>query len=393
MNFKDLRPPDLLVQCYKFYCRKDALAHDALLYMIGENQMPQAVLGCIDEALKQEDPSRQSLYINGACFGMKNYPGVAIEEFNYANRRLRVMNICRSLGLDPQLSIDQITDQLIMRRKFKLALWIVEWMRDEGEAKVRGKWCEHVIGTRTLTDFQAAEKIQEILGSYPAIPYAEAASIAIEQNRVQLAIALIENEAQYSKQIPLLMKLRKYDLVLAQALASCDANSIYSTIFKLRDTMMSEIAFLDLLKKHKLALNYYCNYLSVADMEKLILICHKNSPEDELIYSLVDNQYKSALTVSRKVRRDIIPTHIEAALRLGKFHESLDRLGAPPLAKQAYWKGLSISDTIINLISMGKVVMAKDCQRKFEISEKKYKALEQIALNTLPKLQIPTTNP
>lgn len=381
---------DLLIDAYKFYSRGDARAHDALKIIIERNDMTAAVLGCLQEATSDEDPNKQSLYIQAACFGKKFHPGTGIDEFQSTCRLLRVLNICRSRNLDVSLDPNTVIDQLLDKREFGLALWIVGWLKIDGKTKVLTKWSEHMIGQRYLRDEQVASKIQAKFGRNPVVPYASIANLAIEHNRVTLAIKLIENEAQSSRQIPLLLSLKQYDLVLDKALASFDSNLVFIAIFKLRETMPSEIQFIELLKKHRLAFKYYCNFLAVADMPKLVMISYSESLKDELMINLLDNRLESALSVAKRTKQDFVSHQIEVRMRLSKFQQSLKQLALPPMAQQSSWNDLSISDTIINLVAAGHTGKAKDCQRKFEVPDKKYRVLEQIALKILPQLVIPT---
>jgi len=380
---------DLLIDAYKFYSRGDARAHDALKIIINRNDMLAAVLGCLEEATKEDEPDKQNLFIQAACFGKKFHPGTAIEEFPTACRTLRVMNICRAQNLDPNLDLDGLIEQLIHRRNFDLALWIVKWLRKGGERKVLESWCDFIIQRRHLKDDQVASRIQLTLGQNPVVPYADVASKAIEHNRIKLAIKLIENEGQSSKQIPLLLGLKQYDLVLAQALSTCDSNLIYMAIFKLKESIASEVKFVDLLKKHRLAFQYLRNYLAATDISKLIMISYADNPKEEITLYLLDNRLESAMTVSRRSKQEFVTHQIEAQIKLEKFHQGL-RQFSPPLVKKATWTGLSVCETITNLVSLGQSSKAKDCQRKFDISDRKYRVLEQIALNILPKLTIPS---
>lgn len=381
---------DLLVDAYKFYSRGDARAHDALKIIINRNDMSSAVEECLNEALKSEEPDKQQLYVQSACFGKKFYPGVAIEEFPNACRLLRVLNTCRYYGIEVNYNdpIDSVVDRFIARKQFSLALWIINWLKIEGQEKVLNCWAVYMIEKRHLRDEVVAMKIHEKLGRNPIIPYADIASKAIEYNRATLAIKLIERENQSSKQIPLLLSLRQYDLVLVQALATYDSNMIYMAIFKLKESIPSEVQFLELIKKHPLAFKYYCNYLAISDIQKLILISYANSSAEELALYLKDNKLESALVVSKRAKQDFISSQIENRIRLFKFQQSLGKLAKPPKTGTAPWTDLSLSETIINLIALGQVVKAKDCQRRFEVSDRKYKVLEQIALDNLPPLTV-----
>lgn len=384
---------DLLIDAYKFYSRGDARAHDALKIITDRSDMKSAVLDCLQEASDDEDPNKQALYIQAACFGMKFHPGTGIEEFQSTCRSLRVLNICRSRNLDVSSDPNVVIDQLLDKNEFSLALWIVEWLKMDAKFKVLSKWSEHMIEKRYLRDEQLASRIQAKLGRNPVVPYASVANLAIEHNRVTLAIKLIENEGQSSRQIPLLLRLRQYDLVLVKALATCDSNLIFLAIFKLRESIPSEIQFLELLKKHRLAFKYYCNFLTVADMPKLVMISYSENLKEELMVNLLDNRLESALSVAKRTKQDFVAQQIEIRIRLNKFQQGLKQIALPPLAQHTSWIGLSVSDTIINLIAGGNSGKAKDCQRKFEMPEKKYRVLEQIALNILPKLVIPSPNP
>lgn len=387
MILNTLLSRDLLVDAYKFYSRGDARAHDALRIIIERNDMVVAVQGCLEQSIKEEEPAKQSLYLQAACFGKKFHPGTAIEEYPRTCKSIRVMNILRCEGIDPAIQFDEAIELLIAHRKHELALWIIKFLKIEGEAKVVSEWCEHLIGERQISDMQVAEIIQKILGPVPIVSYADIASKAIDRHRPQLAITLIEKETQSVKQIPLLLKLQQYDKVIDHAIASCDSNLIYMAIFRLRDLLSNEIRFIELLKKHRLASRFYCNYLAITDNRKLILISHRENPDDELVHSLLNDQMESALTVAKRTRRDVIPQQIEVYLRLSKLQKTFERLGNPPRSKLP-WTKLSISDTIINLIALNQSAKAKDVQKKFDVSEKKYRVLEQIALNTLPKLTL-----
>uniref|UniRef100_A0A6G1SIQ7 Vacuolar protein sorting-associated protein 16 n=1 Tax=Aceria tosichella TaxID=561515 RepID=A0A6G1SIQ7_9ACAR len=387
MILNTLLSRDLLIDAYKFYKRGDARAHDALNIIIKRDDMLSAVKGCLDQAVKEEEPTKQQLYIQAACFGKKFYPGIAIEEFQTACRLLRVMNILRRELIEPDSSVEAAVDLLVARKQFERALWIVQYLKFGSEHQIRVKWSEHLIEQRQLSDDKVAEKIQAILGQDSQVSYTDIANKAIELQRVQLAIKLLDKDSHSPEQIPLLLNLKQYDRVLAHALSSCNSNLIYMAIFKLRESIPSDIPFFELLKKHRLALRYYCNYLSATDIKTLIMICHKNNSDDELLWSFIDNRLESALAVAKKTRKDVIPQQIEQSIKLNKFQQGLN-LAPPPLSKRSSWIGLSVSDTIINLIALEQTSKAKDVQKKFEVSDKKYRVLEQIANNNLPKLVI-----
>lgn len=387
MILNTLLSRDLLIDAYKFFARGDARAHDALNIIIKRDDMLTAVKGCLDQAVREEEPTKQQLYIQAARFGKKFYPGIAIEEYQSACRLVRVMNILRSELIEPDSSVEVAVDLLMARNQFQLALWIVQYLRVGGENRIRVKWSEHLVQQRQLTDDKVAEKIQAILGQSTQVSYTDIANKAIEMQRVQLAIKLLDKDSHSYEQIPLLLSLRQYDRVLAHALSSCNSNLIYMAIFKLRESIPSDIPFFELLKKHRLALKYFCNYLSAVDMKTLIMLCHKNNSEDELLWTLIDNRLESALTVAKKTRKDVISSQIEQSIKLIKFQQGLN-LPSPPKTKRLSWVGLSVSDTIINLIALDQTTKAKDMQKKFEVSDKKYRVLEQIANDNLPKFVI-----
>lgn len=382
---------DLLIDAYKFYSRGDARAHDALKIIIDREEMTSAVLGCLNEAKIVEEQDKQNLYVQAACFGKKFHPGIAIDEFQSTCRLLRVLNICRSLNLDASSGLEPVLEQLIDMRKFNLAIWIVEWLKlEHWEAKILTRWTEHMIDKTFMRDEQVATKILERLGRNPLVPYADVANKAIERHRITLAIKLIENEGQSSKQIPLLLNLKQYDLVLAKALATCDSNLIYMAIFKLQESVPVEIKFLDLVRKHPLAFKYYCNFLAVSDIPKLIMISHSEGSKEEISLHLLDNRLESALSVSRSNKQEFIAHQIDLRIKLIKFQQDLKQIDPPPKTPTRAWTSLSVCETIINLIALGHSGRAKDCQRKFEVSDRKYRSLEQIAHDILPKLDLPT---
>lgn len=388
MVFENLSSKNILVDAFKFYNRGDARAHEFLNIIIEKrNDMPNAVKGCLDQAIQEEDPTRQKLYLQASCFGKKFYPGVAIEEYQSACRRVRVMNVLRQEKIEPNLSVEEAIRLLVSRRQFKLALWIVQYLKIAGGHIIRTEWSEHLVKQYRLTDDEVAIKIQNILGQDPLVSYADIANKAIESHRVQLAIKLLDKESHSLKQIPLLLSLKQYDRVLAHALSSCDSNLIHMAIFKLRESIPNEMTFLELLRKHPLALRYYCNYMATTDMKTLIMLSHKINSEDELLWCLLDNRMDSALSVSKKIRRDVVTQLIELSIDLNKFQQKITT-ALPTFSKQSSWTGLSVSDTIIYLISVGQLDKAKEAKRRFDVSDKKFKLLEHLANDTLPELTI-----
>lgn len=386
MILNTITSSNLLIDAYKFYSRGDARAHDALKIITERNDMTAAVLGCLEDATKEEEPEKQNLYVQAANFGKKFHPGVAIDEFQSTCRLLRVMNVARSENLENIGDIKSVINQLVAKQKFDLALWAVGWLKVEGEKQILTEWIEYIMGNRYLKDEQVAAKIHETLGRNPIVPYAGIANKAIEHSRIELAIKLIEKESQSSEQIQILLSLKRYDLVLARALATCNSNLIFMAIFKLKENMLSEFQFLELLKKHPLAFKYYCNFLTITDIPKLILICHADGMKEELELYLLENRLEPAIIVAKSLKQDFVSHQIETRLRLTRFQQGIKNINPPPKAQQASWVGLSISETIINLVALGQTNKAKDCQKKFDVADKKYRVLEQMAMNILPTL-------
>lgn len=389
---------ELLIDAYKFYSRGDARAHDALSIIVDRDDMRGAVIGCLEKATTESDVQQQKLCCNAACFGKQYYPGIAIEEYQTVCRQLRTQYVCKQYITEASLDPIHNIDLLLEKKHYSLALWVAQWNKCSSEtvAKILTQWCEYVIKKKHERDEPLAIKIIEKLGSNPAVSYADIAKIAIQHQRIRLAIKLIENEHQAAKKIPLLISIEEYDLVLAQAVATCDSNSIYSSIFKLRDLIGNEMRFLQLIKKNRQPYRYYCNFVALVDIKKLINIQYSDGGKEDVLLYLLDNNLESALGVSKRLKQDFVASQIDSQMRLRKFFQQNQKqfdAKPPPLASQENkdWTDLSISDTIINLIAVGLVAKAKECQRKFEVSDRKYKVLEQIALESLPKLELPTS--
>lgn len=388
MLLNDRFSHSLLVDAYKFYMRGDARAHDALKIIIDRNEMDAAVIENIQKAVRNE-PGEQELFIKASCFGKQCYPGVAIDEYHAACRELRFRNICRDENIDPTLDRETIIELLLADKKYSLAFWLVKWLKCDGQERIIHAWAEHLIkNSYRRDDNHTATLIQDVLTKYPIVSFADVANKAIELNRNTLAIKLLENEVQSAKQIPLLLNLKQYDLVLAQALATFDPNLIYMAIFRLQELLPNETQFLSILKKHKQAFQYYKNYLAANDVKKLIFIAYNDDPHEELRLHLSTNQHEAAMKACRRLKLDFVAHQLDARDQLHKFHSSIKQSQPPPTAPKKSWDQLSVSDTIINLIASGQTAKAKDCQKKFEVSDKKYRHLEQIAMNILPKLVI-----
>lgn len=390
MILETISSRDLLIDAYKFYHRRDARAHDALAIILERDDMSSAVLGCLERASKEEEPDQQRLYCQAACFGKKFHPGIAIQEYNSTCRAIRVRNVCKRFIDGPCFEPSEIIEQLIEKRKYDQALWAVRYLKISGEDKLLQKWCEDLMQSKHLTDEDIASRIQHTLGQAPLISYASIAEKAMYYDRITLAIKLIDNEGQSSKKIPLLLSMKQYDLVLSHALATCDTNLIYAAIFKLQTMMISETQFIELMKKHRHAFRYYCNYLAVTDTKRYPKYHYSMSGRDDLCFLLADENLESALIASRKANNEFVNHQIDVSIKLSRFQQSLKQVEPPPMSDSKEWLRLSISDTIINLIALGHTTKAKECRKEFEVSDRKFKLLEQIATNSLPKFELPS---
>lgn len=319
MVLETISSRDLLIHAYKFYLKGDARAYEAISIIKNRNDMELAVLGCLDRATKEEEPEQQKLNCDAACFGKKFHPGVAIDKFKSICKSIRVWNDCRRY-IPEQRDPQEIIRQLLNDAEYDRALWVADWLPCDGGDLVISRWCEAMMQNKLRRDEEIASVIQQKLRKHSLVSFADIAKLAIEYNRIPVAIKLLENEDQTSKKIPLLLSIQQYDLVLTQAVATCDCNSIYSAIFKLKDLIGSNIRFLEMIKKHRHAFKYYCNFLAVTDLRKLIQTQHAAGASEDVIPHILSGSLQSALQLSRKTKQDFVSHQIELQIKSTKLH-------------------------------------------------------------------------
>lgn len=405
-----LSPGALLVQAYKDHLKRDLRSYEAIQSIKERRELNSAVLKCISGAGYEYELERQRLLLNSAHFGKTFVPSIAVFEYSSMCKKLRALYTLRHAGIPltyiqfEQLAPTLLLDLLISMEKFSLAYWIAMWFKQYDDAhNVLLSWAASRIKKNHLSDEQVAEDIRQIFEHNSSVSFADIASRAIEQNRMYLALKLIEFETQSTKQIPLLLSLRQFDLVFPRALESCDSNLIYMSIFSLLETTKDETRFVSQLKKHNLAFSYYCRYLFETNVQKLKLILHSTrSYEQELrVYHIQSNlkqnklktsskhsyidQLDSLINVSKLIDKNEFATkQLELRVKLVKFQYGLETSVKQPPPRASGWVDLSASQTIINLLELKETTKARECEKLAQISDKKFEILYQIATKGSP---------
>ena len=126
-----------------------------------------------------------------------------------------------------------------------------------------------------MPDEELAKVIRNKLEKSSGISYADIAKRAIDCQRDELAIQLLNFETRSSHQIHLLIKLNRHSVALDKAIQSGDPFSIYDVIINLQNCM-SSLEFQRLITSNKRALSYYMKYLKNSSRDQLLRMYGQN---------------------------------------------------------------------------------------------------------------------
>ena len=177
------------------------------------------------------------------------------------------------------LGVDVIIDRMILRNLWPLAVSMCDHLQipeSEGASRVKKHWAcwkitQDSCSSRKMPDEELAKVIRDKLDKSTGISYADIAKRAIDCNREELAIKLLNYETRSSQQIHLLIKLNRHGVALDKAIQSGDPFSIYDVIINLQ-TSMGSLEFQRLMTSNPRALSYYLNYLKSFKRDQLLMM-------------------------------------------------------------------------------------------------------------------------
>lgn len=390
-------PGALLLEAHKEFQKKTHRATEYMRILCEKKEHEPAVRECIEAAGFEFKATNQKMLLRaaayGKCFvtnGASN--GSTTNAFTRMCQRLRVLNAIRRLDVGmpitsnqfEQLRIPNLIERLVRRREYLLAIKVCEYLkldRKNGVLQVLTDWAQYKVKQFEYSDAQVADQIARKLTAYPEISFCEIAQQSLDCNRKELALQLLEYDADSNRQVPLLLKLQKRDEAMLKAIESGDSNLIYSVLLSAQIRQNSTANYFKMLKRFPVAYQLYLNYLKQTDasMVKEFYVLDADHYEQALmyvrdacsrqsdLYELRNIPLATALDLFRRARLEFEASVTEEHLRLFKCQQKLEE----KFRSQKYI-GLSLQRTIRQLIIEKMFRPADELRKDFKVPDKRY---------------------
>ncbi|XP_043223806.1 vacuolar protein sorting-associated protein 16 homolog [Amphibalanus amphitrite] len=388
-------PAAVLVETHREYEKRSHLADEYLRMIL--TRLNQAVTSCIEAAGHEHNPQVQKLLLRAAQYGKSFVSELDPELFVSTCRYLRVLNSLRhhshgmplTMGQLRQMPVPALLDRLMRRRLHFLALRVCRQLQPVPHAdqrRVLEAWAKHLVVSSDGEGQAVARQIADRLGSQSGISFADVAKTAIAAGKRGTAIQLLAMEQQARRTVPLLIDLNMCDEALKRAADSGDPDLAHSALLQLRDAR-GRAEFQMLIRNYPLMQSLYMKYLRSRGQTELVrdgLIqeddfdgqarlriaeSYKETRVDLRISHLV-----AAQDCYKKAKNEFWATQTEDQHKLLKYQSSLEE------SCNREYVGLSLQDTIKQLILSDRHKLADSLRNEYKISDKRFWWTKLLAL-------------
>ncbi|CAD6994611.1 unnamed protein product [Ceratitis capitata] len=387
-------PSSFLFEAQKKYQEK---SHQADEYLsLFRDKMDVAVDECIEAAAYEFCTETQKSLLRTAYFGKGFIPSHNPDEYMRILRILRVLNALRHEKIAMPLTHKQfshlkaevVLSRLVFRKHYAIAIQIAKHLKLP-ESWILEHWAYHKV-INDKNDNEVARKITEKFKnpSVQGISFCNIAEKAHDVGRDELAIKLLELEPRASLQVPLLLKLGKYDRAIKSATQSGDTELVATVLLEIKKKMMLA-NFNIIIREYPMALNIYKKMMN--EWSRTALYDIYNQEDDQK--SIAEYHFRNALeSDSLESNLPIIANsytqgrkHVEAELcaDTGKMLKLQKNVLTPKYGKihQITFNGLSIHDTIKQLLEIGELKEAEKIKSDFKVPDKRFWWLRIITMS------------
>ncbi|XP_017088606.2 vacuolar protein sorting-associated protein 16 homolog [Drosophila bipectinata] len=355
------------------------------------DKMPLAVDECIMAASHEFCPETQKSLLRTAHFGKGFILNHNPDEYMRIMRILRVLNTLRHERIGIPLTFKQFThlnpevilSRLVYRKHYAVAIQVAKHLN------LPESWIlEHWAYDKVLNDSNDAEVARKITErfknpSVEGISFCNIATKAHLAGRDELASKLLDLEPRTSLRVPLLIKMRKFDRAVSSATQSGDTELITQVLLEMKMHMMLSNLHMTI-RDHPLALNMYKKIMresnraglygiyNTEDDQKAIAEYHfENAIETKSLESNL-SPIVNAYTQGRCTLEAELCSDYSRLLKLQKTFES--KYGGT-------FSGLSVHDTILELLHLGQLNEAEKIRNSFKVPERRFWWLRILTLS------------
>lgn len=385
-------PSAILRDCVDHLDRGSAKADENLL-IIGD-RLPSAVDDCTEAAAYEFESSWQKKLLRAASFGKAALEAYDSDNFVRTCEYIRVLNTVRNINVGILMDYQQLLeltpraliDRLLMRKLHHLAFRCAEYLRLPTE-DIYVHWACSKIRASPQDDETLFQQLIPRLTAKSGIMYDQIAATAFEEGRTKLAIAMLEYESRPDKQVPQLLKIEEHELALLAAVNSYNWGLIFYVLSYLHKHM-SIAAFFKLIDDKPLAAkcfemmssddalleNFYYQGDKREDNAMLKYRQALGIPYDGHLLDKTETLELARLKYSDIPTRNFETKAIESQIDLVKIQQQLTD------DYEKDFRGLSVSDTIYELLMMAQNPRAQKLKDTFKVPDRRFWWLKLRAL-------------
>jgi hypothetical protein len=190
------------------YEKKSKRSDEYIRVILEQGIMGEAVAQCVAAAGEEYESKLQKELLRAASFGKCFDMGIDSSDFVSVCQNLRILHSIRhdsqiavplSFSQLKQLSVPVLTDRLVLRRQYGLALKICQYLKMSdlaGASRILAHWARFKVLQHNIRDDQIADAIVNKIKDTAGISYAHIAEEVSDSKFVNLGIQ--SNEIHYT---------------------------------------------------------------------------------------------------------------------------------------------------------------------------------------------------
>lgn len=388
-------PGAILRDCIDQIDRNSPQADENLRVIVGS--LRSAVDACVYAARLEFEPYWQKRLMRAALFGKSaipsSQPPYNSDGYVETIESLRVLNQVRSLDVGLLVSYPQyqclgplgLISRLLSRKMHHFAFEVCQFLKLP-EQPVYVDWACAKIKKASSPDPSAELAILKRLEGISGIAYDQIAKIAFEEGQQDLALRMVQRDARPDCQIPLLLTMNQSDSALNAAVASRDPSLVYY-VLRVLVKRLPLATFLRLVNVRPLASACFEQLCKANDEQLLVDFYYQADKRLDTAVHTFGRAVNMSRSSASSYTLDEVKTTLEESQKLFEnaggtksfdvraVDEYNRLLSLQQLLEHDYeqpFVGLSIVQTISQLIKIGQSQRASKVKDAFKISDKQF---------------------
>ena len=345
--------------------------------------LDDAVDTCIKAAGHEFSIHRQKQLLKAASFGKSVLDLYNSDDFVDMCETLRVLNAVRFFEIGMSLSYDQyirltperLVERLMNRHEYLLAIKISEYLRLSTD-RIYVHWASQKVRVSADDEESICRLIIRKLDGKRGVSFEEIARSAFEEGRNRLATQLLNYEPRAGKQVPLLLNMKEDMIALDKAIESGDTDLMFHVLLQLKK-QLPLASFFRTVNSRPVATALVESSARDTDEELLKDLFYQDDRRLDgsnlLLKDALDQKDVSSTTDKLRVAVKLLQDSkeygfqlkaIEETQKLLRIQEAFEKDLGPGLT------GLSVNETMFNLIKTGNMKRALKLQTEFKVPEK-----------------------